>query len=110
MTAGRIALRAGAALLALCALLAATYGAAFAHLGAFALPVSMGIATAKAMLVMLIFMEQNRAGPAARFAAAAGVVWLLLLLGLTFADEGTRPRIESPENVHASLQQPLPER
>lgn len=64
--------------------------AAYLHLGRFALPVALGIATAKAGLVALVFMEQARAGAAARFAAAAGVLWLLLQLGLTFADVTTR--------------------
>jgi cytochrome c oxidase subunit 4 len=98
MEARDIVRRAGLVVLALGLLLAATLAAAYLHLGAWTLPLGMAIAAAKAGLVVVIFMEQRQAGAAARLAAAAGLVWLALLLALTFADETTRPFI--PQGFH----------
>ncbi len=93
--------RAGLVLAALGLLLAATLVAAYLPLGPLKLPVALAIASGKAALVVLIFMEQTRAGPAARLALAAGLLWLGLLLGLTFADEGVRQRL--PPGFHTSM-------
>jgi len=71
---------------ALLALLATTVAASFLPLGNFALPVSVSIACAKAMLIMLFFMQLRRATSLTRLAAGAGFVWLAILLALSAPD------------------------
>ena len=71
---------------ALQALLALTVLLAFAPLGALKAPIAYAIATAKATLVMWFFMELRREGGLPRLAAAAGLVWVSILLVLSAAD------------------------
>ena len=86
-------LKAGLVWLGLIVLLGATLAGAYSAIGDWKLPLALAIALAKAALVLGIFMELGGAGASARLAALAGVLWLALLFGLTFADEGTRMRI-----------------
>jgi cytochrome c oxidase subunit 4 len=74
----------------LMALLAVTVAAAFVHLGAWALPVTLAIATVKATLVMLWFMHLRYESGLVRVFAGAGLLWLTILLLLTLADYLTR--------------------
>ncbi len=92
-SAARITLKAGLCVLALTALLFLTLWLAYQPLGPWKLPIGVGIAVAKASIVILIFMEQLKAGIASRFAAAAGLLFFLLMIALTFADEGVREHI-----------------
>ena len=87
---GQILRKAGLTWLALMLLLVATVIGAYSDIGAWKLPLSMAIAVAKTLLVMMLFMELWQASASARFAAMAGLVWLGLLFSLTFADEATR--------------------
>ena len=89
----RMWLKAGIVWLALCLLLALTCTAAFADLGRWKLAVSLAIAAAKAGLVIVVFMELTAARASPRLAALAGMLWLTLLIGLTFADVATRQRL-----------------
>jgi cytochrome c oxidase subunit 4 len=75
---------------ALVLLLAATTGAAFLPLGRLNLFVSLAIAAAKALLVLIFFMELRRSSGLVRAFAAAGFFWLAILLTLTSADYLTR--------------------
>lgn len=48
------------------------------------------IAAVKALLVALVFMRLRRETPLVRLFSAAGLFWLLLLMGLTLTDYLTR--------------------
>jgi len=72
--------------LALMVLLALTTGLAFVPLGSANLFVSLGIAVAKALLVLIVFMELKGSSSLIRAAAAAGFFWLAIMIALTSAD------------------------
>ncbi len=71
---------------ALVLLLAATTASAFVPLGAANLPISLAIAVAKALIVLLFFMELRGSRALVRSFAAAGFFWLLIMIVLTGAD------------------------
>ncbi|MBZ5600332.1 MAG: cytochrome C oxidase subunit IV family protein [Acidobacteriia bacterium] len=72
-------------------LTATTVGAAFINLGPLNPILALGIATVKALLVVLFFMHVKGASEKmTKVVILAGLFWLLLLLGLTLADYGTR--------------------
>jgi cytochrome c oxidase subunit 4 len=75
---------------ALLLLLALTWGSAYVDLGAFNLIFALTIAIAKAVLVVMFFMHITGSTRLLHLAAAAGVLWLFILLALTFADYSTR--------------------
>jgi cytochrome c oxidase subunit 4 len=75
---------------ALLGLLALTVGLSFVDLGRFNFSAALAIAAAKAALVAYFFMDLAESADAVRFMAAAGLVWLGLLLAGTFADLITR--------------------
>jgi cytochrome c oxidase subunit 4 len=77
-------------LLALLLLLAATYFLAQVDLGRFNLTVGLLIAGAKALLVLLYFMHLRQESAANRLASVVGLLWLGILLTLTFGDYLTR--------------------
>ena len=87
MKAARTILLAWSALLALLVL---TIAATFAPLGRALSFVSYGIAIAKTLIVVWIFMELRAREGLQRLALAAGFVWLAILLLLLFADNLTR--------------------
>jgi cytochrome c oxidase subunit 4 len=70
----------------LLALLVLTIVAAEHDLGRLNTPIALGIAMAKAVLIALYFMHVRYNRPLIGLAAAAGILWLLLLLGLTLAE------------------------
>jgi cytochrome c oxidase subunit 4 len=74
-------------LLALLALAVIT--AAF-DLGRWNLPVSLGIAVANTVLIMLFFMLLVYSSPLIRVLAAGALLWLTILISLTFGDYVTR--------------------
>lgn len=80
---GRLVLRCW---LALMLLLAATTALAFVPLGTANLFISLGIAVAKALLVLLFFMELRAGTALVRVFAAAGFFWLMIMIALTSAD------------------------
>lgn len=71
---------------ALLALLALTVGLAYIDLGFFNLIAALTIASVKALLVILYFMHVRYSSDLAKIFAAAGFLWLFLLLGLTLTD------------------------
>jgi cytochrome c oxidase subunit 4 len=77
-------------------LLAATTAIAFAPLGSLNLGISLGIAIAKALIVLLFFMELRGSSSLVRTAAAAGFFWLLIMLVMTGADYSHRTDARAP--------------
>ena len=71
-------------------LLALTLGMAFVPLGQANIAVALAIGTAKAVIVLLVFMKLARSPPLTWIFAGAGLFWLALLFGLTFTDYATR--------------------
>lgn len=84
------------AFLALIALLAVTVAAAYIPLGTGSLLLALVIATAKALVIIAVFMELWRRDFLLYIAAAAGAVWLAILIGLLLTDYATRPAGEAP--------------
>jgi cytochrome c oxidase subunit 4 len=76
--------------LALLALLALTTASAFVPLHGFNVVVNLGIAFAKAALVVVVFMHLPRGTPMIRIFALAGVLWLCLLVALSLTDFAAR--------------------
>jgi cytochrome c oxidase subunit 4 len=71
---------------ALLALLALTLGSSYISLGGFNTTVNLAIACAKAALVAVFFMNLRNSDTLVRFAAGIGVVWFLILVGLSLTD------------------------
>jgi cytochrome c oxidase subunit 4 len=72
---------------ALLLLLALTVGSSFADLGGLNSGLNLVIATAKAMIVAVLFMHLATAGTLPRLAVAAAGLWLAILFGLTLAGQ-----------------------
>lgn len=75
---------------ALLLLLAITIVVACFDLGEGNLIAGLLVATTKAVLIMAIFMQLGYANSLTRLVASAGLLWMAILLGLTFADYVTR--------------------
>lgn len=71
-------------------LLALTLGMAYVPLGRENIAVALAIGTAKAVIVLLVFMKLVRSPPLTWIFAGAGLFWLALLFGLSFTDYATR--------------------
>ncbi|TDH60895.1 oxidase [Dankookia rubra] len=80
-------------------LLVATLVGAYLELGRFNLVLSLGIAVAKAALVVVFFMQLKRPDPLLRLAACAGLVFLAFMFTLTYADVLTRAPPTQPGTV-----------
>lgn len=74
------------ALLALAALLTASVVLSRMRLGPWNPVLSVGIAGAKAAIVVIVFMRPGEGGPSARFALAFGIIWVGILIMLTLSD------------------------
>lgn len=75
---------------ALMLLLALTLGSSFIALHGFNSAVNLAVACAKAALVGVFFMRLRRGDALIRLAAAAAVLWILILVSLGLADVLTR--------------------
>ena len=82
--------------LALLVLVALTTGAAFIDLGPFNTVIALGIAFLKMMLVLLFFMHLLHSNKLTHVTAVAAAFWLMLLIGLVFADYTSRGWIPDP--------------
>ena len=78
------------------ALLALTTALAFVPLGSANLFISLGVAAAKALLVLVLFMELRAGSSLIRAAAAAGFFWLAIMIALTTADYTHRTDVRVP--------------
>lgn len=76
--------------LALLGLLVLTIGVAFVDLGFFNLILAISIAFSKAVLVVLYFMHVRYSDQVTKMYVGAGLLWLLILFGLTLSDYLTR--------------------
>ena len=76
--------------LALMAPLGLTVALSFVSLGSFTIVVALAIAFAKTGLIALYFMHLRYRAHLTWLFAAAGLVWLLILIGLTLSDYLTR--------------------
>jgi cytochrome c oxidase subunit 4 len=85
------------AFVALMLLLAATIGCSYVFSGPLGAVVAITIATAKMLLVMLIFMNLRHSTSSVKFAASSGFLWLFLAIACTLADYTTRGWNEVPE-------------
>ena len=72
--------------IALLILLSLSAGSSLLPLGTFNLVSNFAIAVLKAGLVVVIFMRIRRSSPVVHIFAAAGLVWLALLIGLSLSD------------------------
>ncbi|MBV9859380.1 MAG: caa(3)-type oxidase subunit IV [Alphaproteobacteria bacterium] len=86
----REAVRLAAAWGALMVLLGSTLGLSYVQLGSMNIAVALTIATAKALIVVFLFMKLARAVPLTWVFAAAGLFWLLIMFGLAATDYGAR--------------------
>ena len=82
--------------LALMALLAATVGAAYLHLGNFTIVAAVGIAVVKATLIILYFMHIRFGGRNLWVFAVVGFLWLAILLTLGMTDYLSRGWLAVP--------------
>lgn len=80
---------------ALILLTVATVGVAFVDLGVLNVVVALTIAVSKALLVALYFMHLRYSGSLNWLFAAAGVLWLVFLVGLTLSDVATRSWLQA---------------
>jgi cytochrome c oxidase subunit IV len=71
-------------------LTAATTAVAYVDLGAFSVVAALTIAVIKMLLVALFFMHLRHSTHLTRLVVAGGLIWLLILLLLSFADFQTR--------------------
>ena len=72
-------------------LLVLTFVLAETDLGAFNNVAAIGIAVAKMLLVVLIFMHVRYEKSLTWIFVSAGLIWLLIMFNLTLADYLTRP-------------------
>jgi cytochrome c oxidase subunit 4 len=80
----------------LLALTAATVGAAFLDLMYFSAPLALGIASVKALLVMMYFMELRHSPKLFLIIVGNGVFWLTILISLVMADVISRAWLGFP--------------
>lgn len=81
---------------ALMAFLVLTLFAAYFNLGALNLPIALGIAAAKALIVVLYFMHVKFSSRLVMVFAGSGIVWLVILFVLTLSDYVSRPWLPVP--------------
>lgn len=81
--------------LAVIALLGVSLGAAYIPLGRLNSIVCVAIAFIQALLVWTFFMRLRWSGVLVRLIAVVGLLWLLLLLGLSLTDYLTRSTVLS---------------
>ncbi len=82
--------------MALMLLLLTSFGSAYLKLGVWNGVLNLAIAAVKTLLVALFFMHLRAAPALLRIAAAAGLLTLALLFGLSQADYATRAPYLAP--------------
>lgn len=91
---------------ALSLLLAATVALAYVPMDVGNTVASLGIAAAKAALIMLIYMKLWHGRPLNQLALGTLILWLAFMIGLTFTDYLTRPDIRSGAETELPAPQP----
>jgi cytochrome c oxidase subunit 4 len=76
--------------LALIAATVITTAVAFVDLGAFSVVVALAIAICKMLLVVLFFMHVRHSAKLTKLVLLGGVLWFLILMGMTYTDFGSR--------------------
>jgi cytochrome c oxidase subunit 4 len=100
---------------ALVVLTVTTYVTGRMHLGTWALPIALGIAVTKSLLVILFLMHLWEQKGANRIVIATSFVFVALLISLTLGDVATRFSLATPAgapfgaDIPAQLQEPSPE-
>ncbi|MGH7939154.1 MAG: cytochrome C oxidase subunit IV family protein [Bryobacteraceae bacterium] len=82
---------------ALMALLAATWCIGYINLGVFNLVVALCISFTKMLLIVLFFMHIKGSSRLLHLAAGVGLVWLLIMFGLTLGDYFSRGWVAMPK-------------
>ena len=77
-------------------LLFLSLGSAYVQMGALNVVANLSIAVIKMLLVALFFMHLKHASPLIRIVSVVGLVWLLLMFGLSLADFLTRNPVPPP--------------
>ena len=63
---------------------------AFVDLGAFSVVVALAIAICKMLLVVLFFMHVRHSTKLTKLVLLGGVLWFLILMGMTYTDFASR--------------------
>jgi cytochrome c oxidase subunit IV len=74
----------------------ATTAVAFVDLGPFSVVVALVIAVCKMLLVALFFMHVRHSTRLTRLVVMGGLLWLIILLGITMSDILTRNWVGVP--------------
>ena len=69
---------------------ALTIGASFLEMGPWNPVVAIAIACIKATLVVLFFMHVRHSAKLTKLVLLGGVLWFLILMGMTYTDFGSR--------------------
>ena len=85
-----------------------TTWAAFQNFGPFNIVIALGIATAKATLVVLFFMHARYGTKRTRLVIVCAIFWLAIMLALTLSDYQTRARDQSRFALPALSSSSLP--
>ena len=67
-----------------------TTAVAFVDLGPFSVVVALAIAVCKMLLVVLFFMHVRHSTKLTKLVLAGGVLWLFILISMTYTDFGSR--------------------
>ena len=86
-----------------------TYVTGKMHLGAFALPLAMLIATTKGALVAIIFMHLSESGGTTRLVFVTSLVFVGLLIVFTWSDVATRFTPATPAGAPFGSENKQPE-
>lgn len=81
---------------ALVVLTLATVGASYLPLGALHSPLALIFATAKALLVLMFFMNVRRSGPLTKITIIVALFWFAVLVAGTLNDYATRTWLQVP--------------
>jgi cytochrome c oxidase subunit IV len=67
-----------------------TTAVAFVDLGPFSVVVALAIAICKMLLVVLFFMHVRHSTKLTKLVIVGGLLWFLILMGMTYTDFGSR--------------------
>lgn len=86
-----------------------TYVTGTLHIGKWALPLAMTIATTKGAMVAIVFMHLKDSGAATRLVFVTSLIFVALLLTLTVSDVATRFRLATPAGAPFGTERSQPE-